>query len=144
MTGLGIAGFALVTGGGSGIGRATSLLLAQEGCTGLALADVNQDGMKNVKEELQKIATNSSFQCITILVDVRDAASVKSMIDETVRTFGRLDYAVNCAGIGLKKPFGETDIEEWNRMIAINLTGVFSCVKEETLQMLKQEPPTSK
>jgi len=143
MTGLGISGFAVVTGGGSGIGRATSLLLAQEGCSGLALADVNQDGMNAVKEELGKVATHSSFKCITIVVDVRDAASVKNMVEETVKTFGRLDYAVNCAGIGLKKPFGETDISEWDRMIAINLTGTFSCVKEETLQMLKQDPPTS-
>jgi NAD(P)-dependent dehydrogenase (short-subunit alcohol dehydrogenase family) len=98
--------------------------------------------MATVKKELIEAATNPEFKCITIRVDVRDETSVKAMVAETVKAFGRLDYAVNCAGIGLKKPFAETEIQEWDRMIAINLTGVFTCVKEEILQMMKQEPRT--
>jgi NAD(P)-dependent dehydrogenase (short-subunit alcohol dehydrogenase family) len=143
ISALGVPGFALVTGGGSGIGRATCLLLAREACSGVAVADVNVDSIKKVKEELAKAATNPDFQCITIQVDVRDEMSVKAMVADTVKAFGRLDYAVNCAGIGLKKPFAETEMQEWDRMIAINLTGVFTCVKEEVLQMMQQEPRKS-
>jgi NAD(P)-dependent dehydrogenase (short-subunit alcohol dehydrogenase family) len=142
VSALAVPGFALITGGGSGIGRATSLLLAREACSGVAIADVNVDSMATVKKELIEAATNPEFKCITIRVDVRDETSVKAMVAETVKAFGRLDYAVNCAGIGLKKPFAETEIQEWDRMIAINLTGVFTCVKEEILQMMKQEPRT--
>jgi NAD(P)-dependent dehydrogenase (short-subunit alcohol dehydrogenase family) len=137
---LGVPGFALVTGAGSGIGRATSLLLAREGCSGIALADINKQSVEAVKIELMEVTENPNFCCITLAVDVRDEASVGDMVTRAVEAFGRLDYAVNCAGIGLKKPFIETEMADWNKMIAINLTGVFCCVKAETQQMLKQVP----
>lgn len=143
MSSLGVPGIGLVTGGGSGIGRAAALLLAKEGAAGIALADVNKEGMETVKAELEAVASHEKFKCITIVVDVRNTSSVKSMVAETAKVFGRLDYAVNCAGIGFKKAFAETESEDWDRMIAINLTGVFNSVKEETLQMMSQEPLTT-
>jgi len=138
---LGVPGFALVTGAGSGIGRAISRLLAREGVAGIMLADMNSASVEAVAEELKKIATNPAFKPITVVVDVRDEVSVKSMITKTVETFGRLDYAVNCAGIGaVKGPLAEGTMENWNKMIGVNMTGVFACVKEEIQQMTKQDP----
>ena len=62
------------------------------------------------------------------------------MVAETVKAFGRLDYAVNCAGIGFKRPFNDTAISDLERAININLTAVFSCVNAEANQMIKQTP----
>ncbi|PNP38828.1 hypothetical protein TGAMA5MH_09051 [Trichoderma gamsii] len=138
---LGITGFALVTGGGSGIGRATCLLLAREGCAGICVADISSKAASTVVAELQQVASNSSFKATQYALDVVDAKSVQMMITKVVEEFGRVDYAVNCAGIGaIKHGLAETGQDEWDRMIAVNLTGVFACVKEEIQQMMKQEP----
>lgn len=137
---LGVPGYALVTGAGSGIGRAISLLLAREGCAGITLADFNEKAAIAVKEELTHVATNPGFKAVTFPADVRDENSVKSMIEETVKAFGRLDYAVNCAGIGFKKAIGDTETTDWDRVLGTNLTGVFFCVREEIRQMEAQEP----
>jgi NAD(P)-dependent dehydrogenase (short-subunit alcohol dehydrogenase family) len=141
---LGVLGFALVTGGGSGIGRATSLLLAREYCAGIALADINEEGLEKVKVELESVATNPEFKCITITVNVADETSVRNMVASAVEVFGRIDYAANIAGIGaVKGPIALGKMEDWNKMIAVNLTGVFICAKEEIMQMMKQEPRES-
>lgn len=138
---LGITGFALVTGGGSGIGRATCLLLAREGCAGICVADISSKAASTVVAELQQVASNPSFKATQYALDVVDAKSVQMMITKVVEEFGRVDYAVNCAGIGaIKHGLAETEQDEWDRMIAVNLTGVFACVKEEIQQMMKQEP----
>lgn len=140
---LGVPGYALVTGGASGIGRAIVRLLAREACSGIAVADINADALAAVQQELTEIATNKTFKCITINVDVRDEGSVTDMVRQATETFGRIDYAVNCAGIGLKKPLADTDLKEWDRMMGINMTGVFLCMKAEINQMITQEPLTS-
>lgn len=141
---LGVEGYALITGGGSGIGRATSLLLAREYSAGIAIADVNETGLLKVKKELEEVATNPSFKCITVVVNVADEKSVQDMIAKVVAEFGRIDYAANIAGIGaVKGPIAEGKTEDWNKMLAVNLTGVWLCAKEEILQMTKQEPRES-
>lgn len=140
---LGVPGYALVTGGASGIGRAIVRLLAREACSGIAVADINADALMAVQKELIEIATNKTFKCITINVDVRDESSVTNMVRQATEHFGRIDYAVNCAGIGLKKPLADTDLKEWDRMMGINMTGVFLCMKAEINQMITQDPPTS-
>lgn len=138
---LGVEGFALVTGGGSGIGRATSLLLARENCLGIALADVNESALASVKQEVEAAASNPSFKCITIKVDVSNEGSVREMIAKVVESFGRIDFAANIAGIGaVKGPIAEGKLHDWNKMIAVNLTGVWICAKEEIMQMMKQDP----
>ncbi|RBQ68200.1 hypothetical protein FVER53590_09978 [Fusarium verticillioides] len=137
---LGVPGYALVTGAGSGIGRAIALLLAREGCAGITLADFNEKAAIAVKEELVKIATNPEFKAIAVFADVRDEQSVKLIVSETVKAFGRIDYAVNCAGIGFKKAIGDTETSDWDRVLGTNLTGVFFCVREEIRQMEAQEP----
>lgn len=126
---LGVPGYTLVTGAGSGTGRAISLLLAREGCAGIKLADFNEKAAIAVKEELTNVATNPELKAITVPADVRDENSVKSMIAETVKAFGSLDYAVNCAGIWFKKAIGDTETPDWDRVLGTNLTGVFFCVR---------------
>ncbi|KPI36349.1 3-oxoacyl-[acyl-carrier-protein] FabG [Cyphellophora attinorum] len=133
-------GYALITGGGSGIGLATALLLAREGAYGIALADIEEVQLKGAIAEIEAVATNDEFQCIAILVDVRKAESVAEMVKKTADAFGRVDYAVNSAGIGYKKLGVETEALDWERVMAVNLTGVFNSTKEEMRQMLKQEP----
>lgn len=137
---LGVPGYALVTGGASGIGLAIVRLLARETCAGIAVADINADALAAVQSELVSIATNKDFKCITIKVDVRDEVSVTEMVKRATESFGRIDYAVNCAGIGLKKALADTDLKEWDRMMGINMTGVFLCMKSEINQMMAQEP----
>lgn len=137
---LGVPGYALVTGGASGIGRAIVRLLAREACAGIAVADINADALETVQKELIEIATNKDFRCITVNVDVRNESSVADMVKRATESFGRIDYAVNCAGIGLKKPLADTDLKEWDRMMGINMTGVFLCMKAEINQMITQEP----
>lgn len=144
ISSLGVEGFALITGGSSGIGRCTALLLAREHCRGIALADVNETGLAKVKAELESVATNADFKCIAIVVNVSDEASVRNMIAKVVEGFGRIDFAANIAGIGaVKGPLAEGTLENWNNMMAVNLTGVWICAKEEILQMMKQEPRNS-
>jgi NAD(P)-dependent dehydrogenase (short-subunit alcohol dehydrogenase family) len=141
---LGVEGFALVTGAGSGIGRATALLLAREYSAGIAISDINETGILEVKRELVAVATNPSFKCITIVANVADEDSVQNMMAKVVAEFGRIDYAANIAGIGaIKGPIAEGKTANWNKMIAVNLTGVWLCAKEEILQMAKQEPRES-
>lgn len=135
-----VPGHALVTGGASGIGLAIIRLLAREACAGIAVADINADALTAVHDELVAIATNKDFKCIALNVDVRDEDSVTGMVKRVAESFGRIDYAVNCAGIGLKKPLADTDLKEWDRMMGINMTGVFLCMKAEIKQMITQEP----
>lgn len=142
-TALGVPGFALVTGAASGIGRAIVRLLAREGCAGIALANINLASAKTVQKELEVSATSPDFKCVAIQVDVQDKQSIIAMVKQTVGAFGWIDYAVNCAGIGMKKPLADTELEDWNRMIGINMTGVFLCLKAEVKQMMSQESLTA-
>lgn len=115
------------------------MLLAREGCAGITVADFNEKAAIAVREELSHVATNTEFKAIAVATDVRDEKSVTSMVAETVKVFGRLDYAVNCAGIGFKKAIGDTETPDWDRVLGTNLTGVFFCVREEIRQMEAQE-----
>jgi NAD(P)-dependent dehydrogenase (short-subunit alcohol dehydrogenase family) len=142
-TALGVPGFALVTGGASGIGRAIVRLLALEGCAGIALADINLANAQTVQKELQTLSPNPKFKCVAIRVDVQDEQSIIDMVKQSVEVFGRIDYAVNCAGIGMKKPLADTELKDWDRMIGINMTGVFLCLKAEVKQMMGQEALTT-
>ena len=137
---LGVPGFALVTGAGSGIGKAIVHLLARERCNGVLLADLNKAAVESVKEALIKIATHPQFRCIVYAVDVSKEESVGGMVKTAVEAFGHIDYAVNCAGIGMKRSLLDTSTEDWNRMTSINLSSVFFCMKHEIEQMRKQDP----
>jgi NAD(P)-dependent dehydrogenase (short-subunit alcohol dehydrogenase family) len=125
----------LVTGASSGIGRATALAFAREGYT-IVLTDVQEERGRDAVADCEREGVASRFlQC-----DVSDEASVKAMIDEIVSEFGRLDAAVNNAGIEGAPAFtANCTTENFDRIIAVNLRGVFLCMREELKQMLKQD-----
>jgi NAD(P)-dependent dehydrogenase (short-subunit alcohol dehydrogenase family) len=125
---------ALITGAASGIGRATSLLFAHEGAK-LILADVDDPG----GAETVRLITQSGGEATQVHCDVSDAAQVEALVAAGVERYGRLDCAFNNAGIGGgSAPLADYEEQAWNRVIAINLTGVFLCMQSELRQMVKQ------
>ena len=124
---------ALMTGGGSGIGRATALLFAREGAKVL-VADYNAEG----GERTVKTIRDAGGMAIFHAADVSNPQDVDGLMHKVVETYGRLDCAFNNAGIeGHAAVTPDCTIENWNRVIAINLTGVFLCTKYEIPLMLK-------
>ncbi|MGD0118689.1 MAG: SDR family oxidoreductase [Candidatus Binatus sp.] len=129
---------ALITGGGSGIGRATAIVFAREGAK-VAIADYNRDG----GEQTARMIKDAGGEALFIEANVAIAKQVEAMVARTVETYGRMDCAFNNAGIegemGHGAPINIADCSEenWARIIAINLTGVFLCMKYEIPQMLK-------
>jgi NAD(P)-dependent dehydrogenase (short-subunit alcohol dehydrogenase family) len=124
----------LVTGGGSGIGRATSMLLAREGAKVMIADYVPESAEKTVKTIKDAGGTAS---CLA--ADVSNPKQVELMVNKTVETFGRLDGAFNNAGIEGKIAITVDTTEEiFDRIIATNLKGVWMCMKYELAQMLKQ------
>ncbi len=124
---------ALVTGAASGIGRATALTFAKEGAK-LIIADMNEDG----GQQTVHMITENGGEATFVQSDTSHAAEVEAMISKAVEIYGRLDCAHNNAGVG----GGRTTItdcteEDWNRVISINLTGVWLCMKYEIPEMLK-------
>jgi len=125
---------ALVTGGGSGIGRATAIAFAKAGAR-VAVDDINESTGRGTVAEI----VAAGGEAIFILADVTDEAAVARMVAETLAAFGRLDCAFNNAGIsGGSLPGEYWDSEIFARTIAVNQFGVFYCMKHEIAQMLKQ------
>ncbi|MET0987363.1 MAG: glucose 1-dehydrogenase [Steroidobacteraceae bacterium] len=123
---------ALVTGAGAGIGRATALLFAQHGARVVA-ADLHPDAVRETVELIRK----AGGEAISTSGDVADATTVRSTIEAAISAFGRLDCAVNNAGITHPRDH-EWDDEAFQRTLAINVTGVMQCIKHEVPHMLKQ------
>ncbi len=127
---------ALVTGGGSGIGRATSLAYAKDGAR-VVVADVTVEG----GEETVHMIKEAGGEAILVHADVSKPEDTEAMVAQAVEAFGSLDCAFNNAGIGggrarlLTADYLE---EDWDRVISINLKGVWLCMKAEIPQMLKQ------
>src|SRR5215470_12895529 len=114
----------IITGGGSGIGRASALLFAQEGAR-LAIADKKPASAESVAAECAR----KGAEAIAIEVDVASAAAVERMITRTIEKFGRLDVLVNNAGYGITGSVVETEPDAWDALIAVNVRGVFLCSK---------------
>ena len=123
---------ALVTGGGSGIGAAICRAYADQGAR-VVVADVNASGGGAVAAEL---GLSGAFH----QTDVTQLDSVRRAVGVAVERFGRLDVFVNCAGIGLVGSVQETASEDWNRLMAVNVSGVFHGSRAAVDQMLQQEP----
>ncbi|PNP74343.1 hypothetical protein FNYG_12392 [Fusarium nygamai] len=96
---MGVSGYALVVGGGSGIGRACAISFAKEGASGVLIADIAVRFAKDVVNECKVAAVNKDFRCEAIPVDVTREESVGNLMSHAVRTFGRIDYCVNSAGL---------------------------------------------
>jgi NAD(P)-dependent dehydrogenase (short-subunit alcohol dehydrogenase family) len=124
-----------VTGGASGIGRAAALLLGEDGYN-VTVADRDAAGGE---ETAALVNRSGSGRAHFIATDVADEASVKAMVASAVATYGRLDGAINSAGVeGTGVQLHLLSLEAWNRHIQINLTGVFLCVKHQLAPMLEQ------
>jgi NAD(P)-dependent dehydrogenase (short-subunit alcohol dehydrogenase family) len=124
---------ALVTGGGGGLGRAIALALARNGAK-VVVADVTQAG-----EETVQLVIDAGGEARFVVADVTDPVAVERMINEVVSAYGHLDFAVNNAGIdGPRALTAEYPEEDWHKVININLTGVWLCMKYEIRQMLTQ------
>ncbi len=134
MAGLTEGKVALVTGAGSGIGRATALVFAREGAK-VVVSDIVVEGGQETVQQIEAAGGEAIF----VKADVSQAADVEALITQTVETYGRLDCAFNNAGIegGMKLTIDCTK-EEFDRTIAVNLTGVWLCMKYEIQQMLSQ------
>ena len=134
MAGLTEGKVALVTGAGSGIGRATALVFAREGAK-VVVSDIVVAGGQETVQQIEAAGGEAIF----VKADVSQAADVETLITQTVETYGRLDCAFNNAGIegGMKLTIDCTK-EEFDRTIAVNLTGVWLCMKYEIQQMLSQ------
>lgn len=123
---------ALVTGSGAGIGRATALQFAAEGAR-IVVSDIHkEDG-----EETVALILDAGGEAAFIGCDVADPVAVNALVAETVKTYGRLDCACNNAGIeGVIAPLLDQTIEDFDRVIAVNLRGTFLCLQAEIRQML--------
>jgi NAD(P)-dependent dehydrogenase (short-subunit alcohol dehydrogenase family) len=125
---------ALITGGGSGIGRATALRLASEGAR-IMIADYVPEGAEKVVKAIKE----AGGEATCVAADVSVTAQVEQMANKTVETYGRLDYAFNNAGIeGTIADTVSYPEDSFDRTIAINLKAVWLCMKYEIPQMLKQ------
>lgn len=133
----GNSGFAgkvvLITGAGAGIGRATALTFARAGASVVA-TDISE---KN-SQETARLVEEQGGLALALRCDVADAESVQAALDKTIEAFGRLDFAFNNAGVEQPiKPTADLTEEEWDRIVGIDLRGVFLCMKYEIPLLLK-------
>ena len=125
---------ALVTGAASGMGLATAQAFAEAGAA-VVLADFKEDAVKAAAQNL----VAAGHKALAVRCDVSDDAQVAAMVDRTVAEFGRLDAAFNNAGVMAQiAPIADSTREDWDRVIGINLRGVWSCMKHELRQMERQ------
>jgi len=125
---------ALVTGGGSGIGRATALALAAAGAR-VVVSDVNGEGVA----ETVRLVEATGGTAWGMVVDVTQGAAVEALVRGTVERYGRLDWAVNNAGVGgVMAPTDQQSEAAWDAIMAVNLKGVWLCMKYEIRAMLEQ------
>jgi NAD(P)-dependent dehydrogenase (short-subunit alcohol dehydrogenase family) len=131
---------ALVTGGASGIGRVTAQAFAAKGAKVIVTTDANVPGAEETVGLIRAAGGEATF----IKCDVQNEKDVEALITKSVETYGSLDYAFNNAGVGPDGrrigvfPIAECPEEAWDKMIDVNLKGVFLCMKYEIRQMLRQ------
>jgi 2-hydroxycyclohexanecarboxyl-CoA dehydrogenase len=125
---------AIVTGGASGIGRATALALGLEGAN-VAVADIAVDNAQRVSDEIAAAGFGSAIAC---RVDLTKKAEVEAMVQTVGKKFGQIDILVNCAGWDRLEPFIESNEETWDKIIAINFKSVLNTVKAVLPHMIER------
>lgn len=131
---------ALITGAASGIGRACANTFVKEGCTRLVLCDLDEGGLQTVADELKEL--DSSVETVLVKVNVTSDTEVENMVEQGVKRFGAIHYAVNSAGItsNPRARTHEMPIASWDQVQEVNLRGVWLCERAELKQMISQEP----
>ncbi|KAL4967199.1 SDR family NAD(P)-dependent oxidoreductase [Aspergillus stella-maris] len=137
-------GVALVVGFGRGIGQQAAFSIAEAGARAIVFADMNEETAHASAEESKQYATNKQFESDVFVVNVKDEDKVGEMVDFVVSKFGRIDYAVNAAGIdnGVHTPIAETDLDNFDNIMKINTRGMLLCCRAQAAAMRKQEPKT--
>ncbi|CAI6334553.1 unnamed protein product [Periconia digitata] len=131
-----LKGVAYITGAGSGIGQSAAYSLARQGVRQFALLDRNP--VTSTIQELKK--NHSNIEIDDIQIDVADEKAVDHSVERAVKNFGRIDYAFNNAGIGgALNTTDKIEREDFERVLSVNTTGVWLCVRAQIRQMLKQE-----
>ncbi|WP_147802751.1 3-oxoacyl-[acyl-carrier-protein] reductase [Alkalicoccus halolimnae] len=125
---------AIVTGAGRGIGKETALTFAREGAA-VAVADINEEDINEVSQEIE----NNGGRAIAQTVDVTDRESVRTLVDKAKETFGRVDIVVNNAGITADAQLLKMEEDQWDRVIDVNLKGVFNVSQAAAKVMKEQE-----
>ncbi|MEA2394104.1 MAG: hypothetical protein QOJ82_1995 [Solirubrobacteraceae bacterium] len=128
---------AIVTGAGAGIGRATALHLAGQGMD-VVIAERNGDSARSTADEISR----SGGRSLAVEVDVSDDAAVSALVAQSLDRLGRIDCLVNNAGIELFKSIDDTTVEEWDRVLAVNLRGMYSLCRH-ALPALREAPAAS-
>jgi len=114
---------AIVTGGGQGIGKAIAKKFLENSIS-VVIAEIDEEAGRETEEEYSSLG-----EIKFIKTDVSNEEEVRNMIEETIKIFGRINYLINNAGIGINKHISELTLEEWNRVLGVNLTGAFLCSK---------------
>ena len=126
---------AIITGGGSGIGKAIAKAFVQEGAT-VVLAARNAANLEQTAKELQAMGGKAK----TIPTDVKDEKQIINMVAETIKTFGKIDILVNNSGIGGPTAYVvDLKLEEWNEILMVDLTGSMLCAREALKHMIPRK-----
>ncbi|KXS98595.1 hypothetical protein AC578_4335 [Pseudocercospora eumusae] len=134
-------GVALVTGAASGIGQATAISFAREGCRKIAIADRNAAGLAETSKAIEEAASGEIVYIVSQTVDISQEAQVEGFVHRVVRDLGRIDYAANCAGIlSSNQPSTETSYADFDKINSVNYRGCWLSSRAEIKQMLLQEP----
>jgi sorbose reductase len=124
----------IVTGGGQGLGKAFCLAFAEAGAD-IIIADINPETGSKIVEKIQRLGRRAMF----IQTDVRKKANVEVMVEQTVLAFGKLDFAMNNAGIANWCEAEKISEKDWMNVMNVNLNGLFYCCQAEAKQMMTQE-----
>src|SRR5699024_8704438 len=125
---------AIITGGAQGIGRGIVERFANEGAY-VIIADINEKVGLHTEEELQQQELNVTFQ----QTDISNENSVLKLVNEVIKRFNKIDILINNAAMTYRKALHETSLEEWNKLMSINLTGAFLCSKYIIPEMQKNK-----
>ncbi|KAI5921030.1 hypothetical protein F4810DRAFT_679830 [Camillea tinctor] len=135
-------GYAFITGGGSGIGKACAMLFAELGTSGILIADLNLEAAQETASEATAVASNPNFRAETVHLDVSDEESVANAVQQMVKLFGRIDYSVHCAGIPVRsyEPVSNASFPEFQDLIRVHVHGTFLVTRAVSAAMKSQEP----
>lgn len=123
----------------TGIGAATAKAFVEAGCSRIAVTDINEHSLEDTVESIMRMHPETGI--VKRTGSIADETFVESLIEEISRRWGRLDYAVNCAGVlGSGQRSTDTSAEDFDRINAVNYRGCWLCSRAELKQMLKQDP----